>query len=719
MDLFDCLCKKIVCAAKKKCEIFEKQQVPIKADEIIPNANLTYCEASLNHEQRILYNSMVSDSNSISLIQAGPGAGKSYTLLTFVHNMYKVYRFTVVIYKKDLLIPYTSYIPNERRLTIAKFEMELLGMNYFAMQSLARKLGKYSKISEYEFGYICLFLLKQIQNSGYFKLELLKTNACLIVDECTTMSKYFLALLLILLKAYSIKAIFCGDRYQHQEITKSKFYESITSFCMIQSLAKSVHTLTVNMRVQKDKHLIQLISFLAKFEQKARDHPIDDFMKTFLVSAFPKKFYSKPLPSDFILAKSYKEITNFMMPYYNEVPVAFYVHEKHTRGSLKKALVVISHQEKHKFLPYIPLIIGQWYKVQYLAADARQRFATLKLLEIEFISESDLTSASKLYFAAPESSHIDDRDDIHENHNLADGKIEIVKTLHNARTNIIFESHLLDMFGSNANVYNFPVYPLFILSTCKAQGITITGNMSLIVDGLNFTSLYVAISRVQGSEYINSMYCSNVHRYSLMAILNFVELIDTSYDLCQAIANGCFDFKHREFFVFKQSIKADEPFPASVTNMIFDFFESKRQEERKKIRAWLSARFVKHLKGASEDSFSYRYCREMQQQNTPLLKQTEIEKNCSHFEDFVRQSSVNIAISNLQRDDDIVNCYADKIFLDNRENLLTQDIDDNSNTINKFLNIASLHKIDRTQRLNTSLADIHNFVNDRLNLECN
>lgn len=212
----------------------------------------------LNPQQKEIYRYVRDNPDSMILIQAGPGTGKTYTLKTLTYWLERYTR--VVIYKHDLL---RYFEDSDSTMTVASFMMNLLGIgNLFKFSNLELKLS--STKSAYE----CATNILALLMTSSIKLLGLQKGALVIIDEYTIVPKYYLFTILTILRFYNVGVILCGDKNQMQNIHNSNFIKS-TSYDIGAMFADKVFTLNINERCS-DPEYNEIVDYVSQYSSSTR-----------------------------------------------------------------------------------------------------------------------------------------------------------------------------------------------------------------------------------------------------------------------------------------------------------------------------------------------------------------------------------------------------------------------------------------------------------------
>lgn len=194
-----------------------------------------YSVEKLNKDQRTVFDYIFNHNESIVGIQAGPGCGKSFLLKTmgFDRDMQHKTKFMVVIFKKDLLDTFDYF--NGDKWTVAKFMMNLLGLNYCSYTALHLQLSVHH-ITSYQYLLVLIALFARARHTN-------RHQVIFKFDEYTVISKELLYVVLMVCRYQNHGAIFCGDRNQLQTIHSSAHTYQFSSFDMVEAFPDKTFTL--------------------------------------------------------------------------------------------------------------------------------------------------------------------------------------------------------------------------------------------------------------------------------------------------------------------------------------------------------------------------------------------------------------------------------------------------------------------------------------------
>lgn len=480
-----------------------------RENEIDTNYSTHFNSSRLNPEQKKIFDFVHLHKNNnegnIVLIQAGPGTGKTFTMLSLTVSWPR--QVNVIIFKNDLLDIFNKC--KAKCYSVTKFLMRAFNMDYMQYKYFEIMLNK--NINAYDFINAFFGLLKN------FNLEF-DPKQLYIFDEYTFISKPILLIILIHLKINNCNAIFCGDKNQLQSIRKCNNLLS-SSYDIIHHFANNVYVLNKNERCS-DVEYDNEIKYIAKFvnDDKMSKHP---FINILCSNLFHDKLLNNSVVTDTILGFHHRTITEevhswFMDKKPDESNLKsycsfYYIISKNSTDKVNGTQIENSHvfiphvwtryiknQGKvENFLPYLPLIEGNAYFYEELSEN---KLVTL----IQILNENEL---------------------VIELQNKK--RINIGKT---KCDNVTFERHKDFILGSGGKGYllNFNLYPAFFLTIHMSQGRTIKNNTSILLKEATIRALYVALSRVKDKSQINKISLPNSLFLIISTIYNYPSLCETN-----------------------------------------------------------------------------------------------------------------------------------------------------------------------------------------------
>lgn len=499
---------------------------------------------TLNEKQLYAFKEIISK-KSQSVIQAGPGAGKSYLAHHIIDYLQtEGYNVTVVIYKHDLLSIYKQKNPATKTRTVASFFMTLLHIGFFQWQGLGKQMNANMPLFVYNLA--TLHFLKKIYD--YIKYKNLKPGkSMMIFDEYTILDKSMLWSMSMVCKLLDFFIIWIGDHNQHQSIGEST-YMGIDSL-EICKLYSQVYTLDQNIRCDDGRHN----EILEKIKAKSSNEKIGIFGYLFMTALYPTKVFEKPKIENIQMAAEHRILSNIVhsLVLGGNYPVDYYMYEDGSKTDAHKHLLRTG--QVLKYMPYVPLIIGHPY---YILNGIGMEKPEGVLKEINV--------AGYLVFL------IDDR---------------LIKIKKCNVGSLLSSGHFSHLQKPGVHLIGFPVLPITIMTMHISQGITISRNVDIAIANANYRGLYVAASRVKTPKQINSIFVENGFNCLVNVILLFPELVN-SLELSPELV---------EDRIFNNSICLYEiPQTNEMITKLTQFYFGEL-ESRKKIRNELCS-FVKHFK---------------------------------------------------------------------------------------------------------------------------
>lgn len=472
-----------------------------------------YCPSNLNEEQRKIFEHVKNNPGSLTIIQAGPGTGKTFTLLTITHwlNVPKC----VIIYKHDLLELFRT---SASTMTVAKFMMNLLDVrNLMSFSAIEQQLSSIKSAYEFATNFLALF-----STSDLTRVELdFHPDMLIIIDEYTVIPKVYLFLIITILQNYNISVVLCGDKNQLHNIHNSR-YTKCSSFDLAEWFRGKVFTLSVNERC-KDKTYNGIIEYVSQYSSSER---MNEFGYAIMSMVFTNQMFNLPEYNCIHMASTHRQITQMVHSAVlrEDVQREMYAIDRsrvrHRAGEEFEFVECVDEKNKDlalkmpnglympycvqhyintddpgKFLPYLPLNLHSWYYVekhsetcigQLIKYDSLRRYVVL-LMNDGHLLELYPTYNDKALFA---------------------------------------EHRTYILGGQKGSVFNYPIYPTNIMSFYKCQGCTICQDISLDMSSATFQGMYVALSRVQSPTQIRRVIIPNMISYIVATIIQVPELID-------------------------------------------------------------------------------------------------------------------------------------------------------------------------------------------------
>lgn len=398
-----------------------------------------------------------------------------------------------IIYKHDLLSTF-KYVA--KRYTIAKFFMDLLNIGFCQYQALELQLS--GRLNAIEFITCIVSMLRSA------KLPNLK-GGLVILDEYTVVPKPLLLLILVLLKHYRIGTIICGDKNQLQNIHNST-HARCSSFDIASRFVDETFGLSINERCLNTRYN-DIIDYVANYSSDKR---LDEFAFAMLAVLFPMQLGGSTKFTDVHLAATHRELSRaiHMLVINEQIPTSFYyISHTYTRnvdaitscrvmadGLFEPPIVAkyVHDRQTDKFLPYLPLYIGNKY---YVFKHSEFSQATLTAIDSEHQVVTLLSESGDEIVTSKSSNH-----------------------------DAIFEAHRVEILNGGAGkVYNYPIYPVNIMTIHKCQGCTIRDNLDLLMTNANYQGLYVTLSRVRDPKQIVRVIVPNMISHLISVIVNVEE----------------------------------------------------------------------------------------------------------------------------------------------------------------------------------------------------
>lgn len=478
-----------------------------------------YLETKLTSEQEQLITYLMQHPGHIVLVQAGAGSGKTHALLTLAyrlrHNMKDQLcvtpreQLTIAIFKHDSLFYFRQCACTY---TIASLFMSFLNVSKF-MEYTSLEKNVVRTMTNVEYIHLVVTMMK--------KCKLLKypPNHFFVIDEYTMVPKIFLFLFVFFAKKHKITLVVCGDKNQLPPIMDS-IHSRVSSYNIIKRLCHKEINFTRNLRCL-DPWYSRFLSFIAAFSSNAN---LDPFAYFIVALYFPTHLFRTRLPTDTFIGGHHSDITFDMhrSVTHTESPVSFY---EYTDTSVSGAAEPINlprveeyyqNDEVGKFLPYLPLIVGQKYYY-------------------ETYSEHSVVTLLEVRCVYPRINNITYTHIIEVIVKTKDGTIIHVpksscnKVLFNQHKSFLLQGvhNASETYGKKSLIalYNFPLYPTNMISVHMAQGRTITEQISFNFLHITYQGLYVCLSRLRNPTQVNRITIPTPTNYLVSVILAFPELI--------------------------------------------------------------------------------------------------------------------------------------------------------------------------------------------------
>lgn len=460
---------------------------------------MIYTEERLNKDQKQIYRYMFDNPKSMVLVQAGPGTGKTFTMLTLAHAWKKP--VNVIIYKHDLVdtFKYCAY-----RSTVARFCMTVWRLRFPVYVGLERQLS--GRMSAKQFINVVVSLLRRavLPNLG---------DAIVILDEYTVIPKPLLFVLLLLLKYHKIGTVICGDKNQLQNIHNSRHTGQCSSYDIASALVDQTFTLSKNERCG-DVDYNELVNYVSRFSSDKR---LDKFGYALAAALFHRKFMTESTITDTHLASHHRDLTNtvHMMTINTATPVSFYLinasgvrDESRVNGVRQQngfylptvTLGYVKNSTTDKYLPYLPLIVGCRY---FLFRYSEYWQATL-----ESVDAANETVVMR-----------------HDG-----GKLISVKKQN--CNEVMFEKHCRFLLNNGndestegvGQMYNYPIYMANAMTIHMCQGRTIRNDVDIILNDSTYQGFYVSMSRVTSPKQITRVILADIPSHLVSTVINFPQL---------------------------------------------------------------------------------------------------------------------------------------------------------------------------------------------------
>lgn len=512
------------------------------ASEFAMERNL-YKASRLNKKQRIVYDYIHAHPNDISLIQAGPGTGKTFTMMCLAHSWSTP--VTTVIYKHDLLYTFRHCA---HRMTAAKFFIKMFGLDFYTYVALEHQLSGTMNAHEFIGCIIGLLRNAKIPDVG---------ASLVIFDEYTVIPKPLLYVTLQLFKHHRIGAVICGDRNQLQNIVNSS-HATCSSFDIAKTFSNKIFDLDKNERCGNATYN-ELVRYISQFSSSRL---VDDFGFAMITSIFYRNCIQSTGVHDIHMAATHQELSDLQhkLVMNEKIPVSFYYinganmqDPSRVRGILQPnglyipncVMEYLQNERIQKniaqFLPYLPLVLGSKYFIKEYSEYSQGTLIAINYnypngrrgnrLSIDskyppiFESVAEVSSTMQISTNSPmlNEQYIDSIIIRYDN--------DIYEALLrcNYEKNVMFDRHRDFILGHGpGKIFNFPIYPTTSMSIHMAQGRTISMNnrVDLILSKTTYQGLYVAISRVKCPSQISRVVVPNMISHLVSIIINFEELCD-------------------------------------------------------------------------------------------------------------------------------------------------------------------------------------------------
>lgn len=312
-------------------------------EALILNKNQQFLFTKL-HE--IISNTFTNDDFNVNnpafvLLDSPPGTGKSHTLVEFAKS--STLPISYIVFSNNLkqkVAHYKNIVAN----TCCKYFLLALSITF----------------DEYKE----LFLEESIISTVYkiyslvFKYIHVDNTHCVILDEYTVLSPWYLILLYWCARKYKFSIIFAGDKNQLNTIQVSKFHQG-RNFSILELLCTTQLNLYNQVRIT-DKMYEEKIKKL-KYILSDKDYVPLDFPILFTIfKMFQDKFYVTDNYDNIFLTYLHKKIKNRTLKFIQnkEVIKSPFIC---TNNNDTSGVDFNTEQHHNKFLSYLPLIVGCTY----------------------------------------------------------------------------------------------------------------------------------------------------------------------------------------------------------------------------------------------------------------------------------------------------------------------------------------------------------------------
>lgn len=493
-----------------------------------------YTRDHLNAQQRRVFDHATRNLHDILLVQAGPGTGKTFTMLTIAYALRGVCPVNVIIYKHDLLFKFQHCAYTR---TVTSFFMRMFDIkNLYDYNALETQLCL--NMNNYEF---CVCIEGLIRRA---RVPYDLVGGLMILDEYTVVPKPLLFVLLTVLQHHHIGIVVCGDKNQLQNIHNSKNTMNKSAYDIVTRFSTHVYEFNENKRCVNERYN-EFVNFISRFSSNRR---VDSYGYALLTSVLHRNMINLPQLTDIHLAANHRELadTVHIMVINEKIPVSFYYIDgvscksvdaikgvkRSKTSSLYMPNVTLQYEatgRPGKFLPYIPLMLSATY---FLNKHSEESLATLQKIRLvdgrEITEQRDCVDVDEYGDLVPLQEHQIDLLVMEE------CRTGIVRRIRRESCNhVLFEQHRNYILrggesdsGTYGSIFNFPIYPTNIMSIHMCQGRTISGPLDLLLTSTTYQGMYVAVSRVTDPRCITRLKIPNIKSHLLSVILNFEELCD-------------------------------------------------------------------------------------------------------------------------------------------------------------------------------------------------
>lgn len=523
-----------------------------------------YTEEKLNAEQKQIYRYMFDNPTAMVLIQAGPGTGKTFTMMTLAHAWEKPVK--VIIYKHDLLHTFRFCA---QRFTVAKFCMTVWHLSFLNYVGLERQLS--GRMSASQFINVTVGLLRHANLPDF------GGGAIVILDEYTVIPKPLLFAVLMLLKHHRIGTVISGDKNQLQNIHNSMHAGRCSSYDIAAAFVDRTFTLTKNERCG-DAGYNDLVDYVSRF---SCDKQLDKFGYALAAALFHRKFMTESTITDTHLASHHRDLTNtiHMMTINTATQASFYfinaslvrdvsrvqgVRQQNGLYLPTVTLEYMKHGSPDKYLPYVPLIVG----CRYFVYDYSEYSQAI----LESVDTANETVVMR-----------------HD-----DGNLRSVRK--GNCNNVMFEKHRRFLLNSGnedgreglGQLYNYPIYMANVMSIHMCQGRTIRNNVDMILNDSTYQGFYVSMSRVTSPEQITRVIVPDIPSHLVSTVINFPQLCSRLDGMLTVDElDSCLGRNYMHYPV------RDAELTAQTMYSLGKFFASRDVDERRQIRGQLCQTLMK------------------------------------------------------------------------------------------------------------------------------
>lgn len=494
-----------------------------------------YVRHRLNPEQAKVFDYALEHRDEILVLQAGPGTGKTFTMLTLSHHLAVTSTVpNVVIYKRDLVHVY-RFAANGY--TVAQFIMRSLGLDFLQYQVIERQLSR--PMSVEHFMNLIVNLIRRLRlcpDRDDFRHPLL------VLDEYTVIPKPFLLIIMMTLHRFRIGAVICGDKNQLQNIHNSTHAGQCSAYDIVSAFSTRTFRLSRNERCS-DTVYNEKVNFIGSL---SNDNPLDEWGYALVSAMFYENIIKRSEITDTLLARYHRHLTETMdvLVKENRVPTSVWYIEKSPSTPVDQVKGLLMGDCGQ----YLPNPTVRYYRAIRLRADCDNGTPPVKIdadarkwCPGKYMTFLPLVIGNVYFLNTFSERSLCRLENIEWSSSDADGseiKTVTVRSLNTKQlsriekttcTDVMFEKHATYLlndgddagFNVRGNLYNFPIYPAFSMSIYMSQGRTIRDRVSFILTDSTYQCLYVAVSRVTSSSNINSVVIPHRIQYLVSTVLNF------------------------------------------------------------------------------------------------------------------------------------------------------------------------------------------------------